>query len=133
MKKSLALLLLTSLFLIGCTAGTPSNTEEVDLNLPPETKADEEITVVGKEFSFSPEMITVEEGQKVKITFKNEGEMPHDFVIKGEGVILVKTPLVQPGEEETVVFQAPDEGEYKFICTVSGHESQGMKGKFIVE
>lgn len=133
MKKYFTILLaLSALLLVGCENNTET-TEEVDWTVPEETEAEKEITVVANEYSFTPSTINVDEGETVKVTLKNEGKMPHDFVVKGEGVIMAKTTLVQPGKEATVTFEATEEGEYKFICTVSGHEAQGMKGTFIVE
>ncbi len=133
MKKYLVILLaLSSLLLVGCAKNTETQ-EEIDWTVPAETEAEKEITVVAKDYSFTPSTINIEEGEAVTITLKNEGKMPHDFVVKGDGVVMAKTPLVQPGKEATVTFEATEEGEYKFICTVSGHEAQGMKGVLTVE
>ncbi len=117
MKKYLVILLaLSSLLLIGCDK---NGTDSV-----------REIVVSGTEFSFTPDVIELEEFEKVNITFKNDGEMPHSFFIKR---FAIGTEVLEPGEEETIEFEAPEKGEYKVICTVAGHEQEGMEGMIIVK
>ena len=57
----------------------------------------------------------------------NEGKIDHDLAIEGGGLKeQPKTPLIDPGK--TVDLKADlKPGEYKFYCTVPGHEQLGMK------
>jgi uncharacterized cupredoxin-like copper-binding protein len=66
------------------------------------------------------------------ITFvvRNEGSMPHDFALSGEGPD-EKTPMLQPGETATLEVTL-EPGTYKYICTVPGHAMLGMQGDFTV-
>lgn len=108
----------------------PTETPEAQAETSPSAIAENEFTVEGGEFKFTPSEITVKKGGKVKLTFKNAGTFPHDYVIADLGVT---TKRIQPGEQETVEFTPQNSGEFKFICSVGGHEEQGMVGTLTVE
>jgi len=92
--------------------------------------------------------ITVKAGAKVKLTFENTDDMPHNVVITAPGSadevgvaalnmglsgermhyvpqsskVLFYTGLLQPGKTETIYFTAPPApGNYPFVCTYPGH------------
>ncbi|MBX3238646.1 MAG: hypothetical protein KIT80_07680 [Chitinophagaceae bacterium] len=92
--------------------------------------------------------ITVKAGAKVKLTFENTDDMPHNVVITAPGSadevgvaalnmglsgermhyvpqsskVLFYTGLLQPGKTETIYFTAPSApGNYPFVCTYPGH------------
>ncbi len=92
--------------------------------------------------------ITVKAGAKVKLTFDNTDDMPHNLVITAPGAadevgaaalnlglsgerlhyiprsekVLFYTGLLQPGKAETIFFKVPDKpGDYPFVCTYPGH------------
>lgn len=46
--------------------------------------------------------------------------------------MLAHTRLLGAGEEDTITFTAPDEGEYDYICSFPGHHGT-MHGKLIVQ
>jgi len=47
--------------------------------------------------------------------------------------VIAHTALLGPGEEETILFNAPDEaGPYKFICSFPGHYAS-MQGILFVQ
>lgn len=89
-----------------------------------------EVTVIGTEFAFSPALITVSAGEKVKLTFRNNGGAPHNLVIEGLGVS-IKT--IGGSRTDTIEFTAPAPGIYPIFCSVSGHRAAGMEGQLIVE
>ena len=105
--------------------------------------------------------IKVKAGQKVKITLKHIGKldkkiMGHNFVLLKKGVdlaafgnkavsfadndyipegtedVIAHTKIIGAGETAVIEFDAPEPGEYQFLCSFPGHYSM-MKGKFIVE
>jgi plastocyanin len=123
------------------------------------TKVDQTImvgTVPGLKFDV-PEL-KVKAGSKVKLTFTNNDDMPHNFVVVPEGQaitvgelgsklglqavklsyiantpkILFNTTLVGPGSAQTIYFVAPKPGKYTYVCTVPGHYYV-MQGTLIVE
>lgn len=84
-----------------------------------------EITVAGSEFKFEPNIITVNKGEKVKITFKNIGNAPHNLVIPE---LSIKTKTIRKGEADTIEFTASVSKTYEFICSIPGHKERGMEG-----
>lgn len=90
-----------------------------------------EIKVLVTEFAFSPPLIEVKAGERIKLVLTNVGTTPHDFKIKQVG-FEIATDLIQPTETTTLEFVAPDVGEYTFICSLPGHLESGMYGKLKV-
>ena len=89
-----------------------------------------EISVVGSEFSFNPASISIKAGEKVKITFRNNGRAPHNLIIDRVGV---GTKTISGGQTDIVEFTAPSSGTYAFFCSVPGHKASGMEGNLRVE
>lgn len=110
---------------------------------------------------FNKTEIKVKAGKKVKLTLKHIGKldkkvMGHNFVLLKQGVdivefgnkaatfanndyipentqdVIVHTKLIGAGETAVIEFDAPEAGEYDFLCSFPGHYAI-MKGKFIVE
>ena len=112
---------------------------------------------------FTPAVIRVKAGDKVKVNLKTVSAMPkmamaHNFVLLKAGVdalavatagatardtnfispkskaqIIAATALAGGGETVTVEFTAPAAGKYQFICTFPAHFQGGMVGQLIVE
>jgi uncharacterized cupredoxin-like copper-binding protein len=91
------------------------------------SKAGETIDVTEDEFS-----IALQGGKEVAAgphTFAvaNEGKIEHDLAIEGDQLEdEPKTKLIPPKEAVPLEVDLPP-GEYKFYCTVPGHEQSGMK------
>ncbi|MDJ0646484.1 MAG: azurin [Flavobacteriaceae bacterium] len=111
---------------------------------------------------FNLKRIVVKGGEKVKITLKHVGKMSkelmgHNLVILKKGtnlnefgqkanaakdtdyipedmkdVIIAHTEMIGGGEETTIEFDAPEAGEYDFLCSFPAHYAI-MKGKFVVK
>lgn len=90
----------------------------------------QEITVEGNDFSFTPSAITINLGQQVKITFKNTGKFPHNFVLAD---LNIASKTIQPGEEDTVMFTPAKAGSFTYTCTIDSHAAKGMKGTLTVQ
>ena len=86
-------------------------------------------TVSGQNFSFTPNTLTVNKGDKVKITFQNTGGF-HDFRIDEFNV---KTAQLGSGKSETVEFTADKTGTFEYYCSVGNHRAMGMTGKLTVK
>lgn len=96
---------------------------EVILGAQAEVEVDMEVA----NFSFTPNVINAEPGDRVSITFTKETGF-HTFVIDEIGVEFA----VAQGEK--LNFTAPSEpGEYAFYCSIGSHRSMGMEGTLIVE
>lgn len=123
------------------------------------TEIDQTITLGTKPgLKFDKSELTVKAGSKVKLTFSNNDDMPHNFVLVPDGQavavgelamklglssvklshipntpkVLYNTTLVGPGGSQTIYFEAPSKpGKYTYVCTVPGH-FYVMQGTLIV-
>lgn len=80
-----------------------------------------------KEFKFEPARLEVQAG-RVELVLRNEGVIPHDFVLPALGV---KTEYIAVKKEQVVVLDLKP-GTYPFECTVGGHKEAGMHGTLVV-
>jgi plastocyanin len=83
----------------------------------------------GSELKFDKTSLEAAAGE-VTITMVNEGDLPHNVAIKGNGVD-EKGEIVQNGGTSTVTATL-EPGEYTFYCSVPGHEAGGMTGTLTV-
>lgn len=121
-----------------------------------------ELSIAGNDaMQFSVKRLDVYEGQRVKLTFSNQGTQPketmgHNWTLLNEGVnleefataaiaaketdyqpadrsaeVIAYTPMLGPGEEYVLEFDAPAAGIYKYLCTFPGHYGS-MQGVFVV-
>ena len=110
------------------------------------------------EMKFDKKNITVQAGSWVRINLVNEGVDPamlHNIVFVKYGTrkevakqsieagpdlqfvpkssdVIAYSDLADPGETVVLEFEAPDKGNYEFICTYPGH-SEIMRGYFFVK
>jgi plastocyanin len=128
----------TSLFVAGCFHTPPESvpvTPETSMEkgIMEETSMEEgvmEFVVEGSEFKFDPQTMTVPVGTKVRIVFKNMGDMTHDWRLDE---FSAATAIIGPGQEETIEFVADVAGEYEYYCSVNTHRQMGMVGILTVE
>jgi azurin len=113
------------------------------------------------QMKFNKNQITVNAGDEVILTFEHVGKLPketmgHNFVLlkKGTNVqefgqealeykdndyipenteaVIVHTKMLGGGEKTQITFQAPEKGNYDYICSFPGHVAL-MKGILTVE
>ncbi|MGH9858331.1 MAG: cupredoxin domain-containing protein [Acidobacteriota bacterium] len=109
----------------------PSNTVSREEAEPTVAEGEvREFTVIGREFSYSPAEIRVQQGDTVRITLQNGGTMPHDWRLDEFNAA---TSVITPGQQETIEFVADQAGEFEYYCSVGQHRQQGMVGTLIVE
>ena len=88
-----------------------------------------EFTITAKSWAFDPAVITVKQGDKVKLTIKSI-DVTHGFALTDFNIKVDLTP----NKEETVEFIADKKGEFTFFCSVMcGEGHRDMTGKLIVE
>lgn len=123
-----------ALFLNGRQNKSPqvsnSTSQQEITSVPSEPSDTKKMIIVATDFKFDPATISLVEGEKVEITFKNQGKNPHDFIIEGTDI---STKVVSPGEEEVISFVAPKTGSYETFCNVGSHRALGMEGKVEVK
>lgn len=119
------------------TSNTPTAAPTQATQQPAEGSAMEEkkegtvktFTIEGSSFKFSPNTITVNEGDMVKITFKNVQGF-HDFVLDEFNV---KSKTIPANQTDEVQFVASKKGTFEFYCSVGNHRAMGMVGKLTVQ
>jgi uncharacterized cupredoxin-like copper-binding protein len=93
---------------------------------------------------FTPDSITVKQGQTIKFVVTNHGKTMHEMVIgtmkelKEHAELMKKFPdmehsaphmaHVKPGKTEEIVWTFNQPGEFKFACLIAGHMEAGMMG-----
>jgi uncharacterized cupredoxin-like copper-binding protein len=111
-----------------------------------------EFNIEMREYSFSPDTITVNANQKVRLNILNKGNIEHDWAIID--IPLASTPKIAdtssmmhshegkvpaihfsaiPGTKNTAEFTPTTPGTYEVYCSLTGHKDQGMVGKLIVK
>ena len=107
-----------------------SGLEEAPTEEPAEMlPAVKEFSVTAKRWEFDPAVITVNQGDTVKLTVESI-DVSHGFAISQFGI----NRYLTPGKTQEVEFVADKTGTFSFFCTVpcgSGHSS--MRGTLIVE
>jgi uncharacterized cupredoxin-like copper-binding protein len=110
----LLIVLVIAGFLTGC--GEP---------LPPERS----LTVVATEMRFEPDELRARVGELVFIRMDNEGTEAHNLIL--ELPHADRQISANPGTSSVLSFRATEPGEYRFYCSIPGHEAQ--TGILIVE
>lgn len=118
------------------TSNVPTMAPTVATQQAPEGSMTEEkkeavktFVIEGSNFKFSPNALVVNEGDTVKITFKNVQGF-HDFVIDE---FSVKTKTIPANQTDEVQFVASKKGSFEFYCSVGNHRAMGMIGKLTVQ
>jgi plastocyanin len=119
----------------GCTnASSPTNKRSHAGSATASAGADgvQLVTVTaGVDLRFTPSTIVVHPG-RVRIVLSNTAKPgsgpPHDLTFTGLSGVYVGT--TQPGRRQSVSFEAPAPGTYRFVCTI--HAAQNQTGKLVV-
>ncbi|MBF0276029.1 MAG: hypothetical protein HQK84_12435 [Nitrospinae bacterium] len=82
---------------------------------------------------FDKLQIKVPRATCVKITLNNKDLGKHDFTILGSEDIETVHIVAERKKSNSFNVLTPDKDDtFEFLCTVSGHYTQGMKGDFII-
>jgi uncharacterized cupredoxin-like copper-binding protein len=98
---------------------------------------------------FSPDRLSIRQGETVKFIVRNSGKTMHELVIgsmkelKAHAELMRKHPdmeheepymaHVSPGKSETLVWHFTKAGEFHFGCLIPGHFESGMVGMIVVK
>jgi uncharacterized cupredoxin-like copper-binding protein len=88
------------------------------------------VDVSETEFKITPAQ-TPKAAGSYEFVVKNDGKVPHDLVVSGNGVN-AKTPLLDPGGSKTLTVDLKP-GTYDVYCSVPGHKQAGMQGTLTVK
>jgi plastocyanin len=107
-----------------------SSAREASSRRPQETK---QVSVRAANMQFTPETMTVQPGQQIRVTLQNEGNEPYSFECELPDGEIGLQYAVSRGESNSIEFTAPQrEGTYTFYCPIDDHRDQGMEGRLIV-
>jgi uncharacterized cupredoxin-like copper-binding protein len=97
---------------------------------------------------FSPDRITVAEGETVRFVIRNQGRMLHEMVIgppdelEKHAAMMARFPgmvhdepymvHVDPGRTGEIVWHFNRTGSFEFACLIAGHYQAGMRGTISV-
>ena len=151
MKKILSFLVLAVFLASACSQKPAEKPEDligqgtpVESNMPvpgeniketevienePAAESVKEFKITAKQFSFTPETIEVNKGDRVRLLVTST-DVPHGIAITEYGI----NERLDPGKEVKIEFTADKEGTFTAFCSVfcgSGHG--GMKGRLIVK
>jgi len=108
----------------GCGGGGDGSGDGVGDDEPFKPASGADYEVFASEFSFAPPFLVLDKPGTYTFAVRNDGSVPHNFTIKGIG----GTEDAQPGETKTVELTLDKAGTYEIVCTIPGHEAQGMFG-----
>ncbi len=157
MKKTL---LLAALLAIGTTAAhahgdkhAPAasyQAEQKDWGILGEKRAATRTIMIdmADNMRFTPDRITVSEGDTVRFVVRNKGRMLHEMVIgtadtlREHAALMARFPgmehaepwmvHVAPGKSGEIVWNFNRAGEFEFACLIAGHYEAGMRGTITV-
>lgn len=97
---------------------------------------------------FTPDKITVQEGETVRFVVRNKGRMLHEMVIgtpeelAKHAAMMAKFPNmehdepymvhVDPGKTGEIIWTFNRAGQFEFACLIAGHYEAGMRGTLTV-
>ncbi len=97
---------------------------------------------------FTPERLTVRQGETVRLVIRNNGKMLHELVIgtrkelDEHAALMLKFPNmehdepwmahVNPGKTAEIIWNFNRAGEFEYACLIAGHYQAGMIGKITV-
>jgi uncharacterized cupredoxin-like copper-binding protein len=97
---------------------------------------------------FTPDTLTVKQGDTLRIVVRNAGKMLHEFVLgtkkelDAHGALMLRFPdmehdepymaHVPAGQTGEIVWTFNRAGKFDFACLVAGHYQAGMVGKITV-
>jgi plastocyanin len=89
------------------------------------------VQVSEKEFSITPNTISLRRTGTYAFAVTNNGAITHAFEVEGHGVE-GKTGDISPGSSARLTVDLTDKGDYEVYCPIDGHRSKGMVAKLTV-
>ena len=97
---------------------------------------------------FSPDHITVKQGETVRLRVENKGQLLHEVVLGTPATLaehaqmMLKFPKMEhdepymahvaPGQAGDLLWQFNRAGQFDFACLIAGHFQAGMRGTITV-
>ncbi len=129
-QLSLVVVVVVAAILLMITAGIAvTRTSLADDSEPVSGQIDKEFTIWASQFDYTPAVITVQQGDYVRVNLKT-ADVAHGWYIDGYDVNI----KVRGGRTTSVEFIADKAGTFKIRCSVTcGPFHPFISGKFVVE
>ncbi len=128
----------------------PEVKEQKDWGIAGDAKSAKRVInlVMNDTMRFTPDTLTVKQGETVRFVVKNQGKQMHEVVIgtKKEldehAALMVKFPTMEHsepymahvavGKSQELIWTFNRAGSFEFACLIAGHYQAGMVGKITV-
>lgn len=90
-----------------------------------------DVEVIATEYQFTPSEVRIKKGETVKITFKNNGRMDHNWMVDGLGGASIDT--TKAGATNSITLTPSQKGTFTVFCSIGSHRALGMQGTLVVE
>lgn len=114
----------------------PSNTQQgIELapsNTIPPAARNVTIMVYERDFSISPSVINVTQGENVTMVIDDQGTIDYGLNISGTNTMIGLGKAILPGNSLTFRFTAPAVGNYTVYSPIPGQKALGMKAYLLV-
>ena len=103
---------------------------------------------MGDNMRFTPDTISVKQGETIRVVIKHSGKMLHEMVIGTKkdldehAALMLKFPNMEhdepymahvaAGKSSMIVWTFNQPGSFDFACLIAGHYQAGMVGKITV-
>jgi uncharacterized cupredoxin-like copper-binding protein len=135
MMRLLPLLLPLALLLAACGGGgsgsNAAQTTTTTGSAPAAAASSHTVTLAEKEFSITPNSISLTKTGTYTFKVTNNGQIGHALEIEGHGVEQ-KTSTIEPGKTATLQVDLAKAGSYEVYCPIDDHKSKGMKASLTV-
>jgi len=88
-----------------------------------------ELNLIMTDYAFEPKQLSLTPGQRAILVLQNNGSMEHNLEIPE---LRLNSQSIAPGQTVKMEVAGPAR-VYKLICTIPGHEEQGMVGELRVQ
>jgi uncharacterized cupredoxin-like copper-binding protein len=106
------------------------------------------VVAMSDNMRFTPDALSVRQGETIRIVVRNEGKLLHEFVLgtqkelEEHAALMLRFPdmehdepymaHVPPGQTREIVWTFNRAGDFDFACLMAGHYQAGMTGKVAV-
>ena len=97
---------------------------------------------------FTPDKLSIKQGETIRLRITNAGKIPHEFVLGTREELAehantmrqmpgmthsdASSVQVAPGKSADIVWQFSKPGNFLFACLIPGHRESGMEGNVTV-